>query len=90
MIVSMITTITGKNQITIPSRLVRQLNLEPGTRLDWSIDEEGRLVAQPLPNRHELARKVAGIGRRWLPEGADPVGELVRERGQSDEEENLS
>ncbi len=86
----MITTVSGKNQITIPSRLARQLNIEPGTQLVWSVDEAGRLVAEPLSERSLLARKAAGMGRSWLPEGIDPVGELIRERVQSDQEEGLS
>jgi AbrB family looped-hinge helix DNA binding protein len=85
----MITTVTGKNQVTIPSRLARKLKIQPGTRLYWSIDDQGQLVAQPLPSRGELARRVAGMGRPWLPEGADPVGELIRERSESDSEEDL-
>jgi AbrB family looped-hinge helix DNA binding protein len=80
----MITTVTGKNQITIPASLARELNLEPGTRLDWFIDEAGRLVAQPLPHRALLARKAAGMGRTWLPEGIDPVADLLYERAQSE------
>jgi AbrB family looped-hinge helix DNA binding protein len=85
----MITTVSGKNQITIPSQLARRLNIEPGTQLAWSVDEAGRLVAEPLPQRNLLARKAAGMGRQWLPEGADPVGDLIRERAQSDQEEDL-
>jgi AbrB family looped-hinge helix DNA binding protein len=86
----MITIVSGKNQITIPSRLARRLNIEPGTQLVWSIDEAGRLVAQPLSQRSLLAREAAGMGRSWLPEGADPVSDLIRERAQSDKEEGLS
>ena len=31
----MITTLTGKNQITIPAALSAKLKLKPGTRLEW-------------------------------------------------------
>lgn len=85
----MITTVTGKNQITIPTRLVRQLNIQPGTRFDWSIGEDGVLIARPLPHRSVLAREAAGMGRQWLPEGADPVGDLIRERAGEDKDEGL-
>jgi AbrB family looped-hinge helix DNA binding protein len=85
----MITTVTGKNQVTIPARLARKLNIEAGTRLSWSIDEQGQLVVQPLPHRSVLARQAAGMGRPWLPEGADPIGDLIRERSESDKEEDL-
>jgi len=80
----MITTITGENQITIPAELVRQLNLQPGTRLDWSIQDDGTLIARRIPRRGELARKVAGMGRAWLTQEADPIAELITERMQDD------
>jgi AbrB family looped-hinge helix DNA binding protein len=34
-VLSMITTVTGKNRITIPGELARELDIAPGTRLDW-------------------------------------------------------
>ena len=85
----MITTVTGKNQITIPAKLARKLNIEPGTRLDWSIDEEGKLIAKPLPRRGELARKTAGMGQKWVAKDVDPVADLVRERADEDYNEGL-
>jgi AbrB family looped-hinge helix DNA binding protein len=30
----MITTVTGKNQITIPAELARESDIKPGTKLD--------------------------------------------------------
>ena len=83
----MITTVTGKNQITIPAKLASQLDIQPGTRLDWSVGSDGVLIARPLPGRSELARRAAGMGRPWLPAGADPVADLVNERVREDEEE---
>jgi len=80
----MITTVTGKNQITIPAKLASQLDIQPGTRLDWSLGQDGVIVVRPLPSRGELARRAAGMGRSWLPEGVDPVADLVEERS-SDE-----
>lgn len=76
----MITTVTGKNQITIPAKLASQLEIRPGTRLDWSLGQDGVLIVRPLPSRGELARRAAGMGRSWLPEGVDPVTDLVEER----------
>jgi hypothetical protein len=35
-------------------------------------------------SRGERARKLMGAGRRWLKPGADPVGDLIREREQDD------
>jgi AbrB family looped-hinge helix DNA binding protein len=86
----MITTVTGKNQITIPAKLVSQLNIQPGTRIDWTIGEDGVLMARLLPSRSQLARQAAGMGRSWLTEGADPVAELINERVQADKDEGLA
>jgi AbrB family looped-hinge helix DNA binding protein len=86
----MITTVSGKNQITIPAKLARQLNIQPGTRLNWSISEDGVLIAQPLPVRSVLARQTAGMGRAWLSKDEDPVGDLIRERIREDEDEGLT
>lgn len=85
----MITTVTGKNQITIPAKLARKLNIKPGTRLDWSIDEEGKLIAKLMPRRGEMARQAAGIGKKWVSKDANPVADLIRERADEDYNEGL-
>ena len=85
----MITTVTGKNQVTIPAKLAKQLDIQPGARIDWSIGEGDVLIARVLPPRAELARQAAGMGRPWLIEGQDPIAELIQERIQADEAEGL-
>ena len=86
---SMITTITEENQVTIPAKIIKALNLQPGTRLAWNIGEDGILIAQPLPSRSQLARKAAGMGKDWLSAGVDPIGDLICERVQDDVDEGL-
>jgi AbrB family looped-hinge helix DNA binding protein len=86
----MITTVTGKNQVTIPADLARELNIKAGTQLDWSKDEDGTLRAKPLPGRGELADRLQGFGRQWLKAGEDPVAELIEERVREDQEEGLA
>ena len=56
----MITTVTGKNQITIPAVLARELDITPGNKLDWTKGDAGVLVVKIIPNRAELARRLAG------------------------------
>ena len=85
----MITTVTGKNQITIPAKLARKLGIQPGQRIDWSVGEEGVLTARLLPSRSELANQAAGMGRQWLGDGVDPVADLIEERENADKEEGL-
>ena len=85
----MITTVTGKNQITIPATLARKLNIEPGQRIDWQIDENGVLIARLLAKRGDIARQAAGMGSEWLDEGFDPVADLIDERNHADKNEGL-
>jgi AbrB family looped-hinge helix DNA binding protein len=86
----MITTVTGKNQVTIPAELARALNIKAGTRLEWTPEADGVLRVKPLPSRGDLARRLAGIGRPWLKPGDDPIADLIRERVADDEEEHRS
>jgi antitoxin component of MazEF toxin-antitoxin module len=81
---TMITTITGKNQVTLPAEIVRELKLTPGTQLKWSIGRDGSLIATPQPKRAERAAALHGAGRKLLPSGVDPVRDLIAERLQED------
>jgi AbrB family looped-hinge helix DNA binding protein len=83
----MITTVTGKNQITIPAKIATTAGIQPGVRIDWTLRDDGVLMGRLLPSRGELARKVAGMGRAWLAPGDDPVAELIAERTQDDSAE---
>jgi AbrB family looped-hinge helix DNA binding protein len=89
MILYMITTVTGKNQITIPAKVATAAGIQAGTRIDWKLSEDGVLIGEVLPSRQALARKVAGMGRAWLTPGADPVAQLIEERAQADRDEGL-
>jgi superfamily II DNA or RNA helicase/bifunctional DNA-binding transcriptional regulator/antitoxin component of YhaV-PrlF toxin-antitoxin module len=81
---SMITTITGKNQVTLPAEIVRALELTPGTQLDWSIGPDHTLIATPVLSRAQRAEALIGAGRRYLRPGSDPVRDLIVERQQDD------
>lgn len=83
-------TITGKNQITIPAVVVRELQLEPGMRLEFEFCEERSLIVRPVESRAEKVRRLEGMLRPYLPPGADPIGDLIREREQDDEEMGLA
>jgi len=76
------TTITGKNQVTLPAELVRELGWKPGTRLHWQKLDDNSLVARPVPTRGELARRVMGLARP-LP-GTDPIADLQRMQEEED------
>lgn len=86
----MITTVTGKNQITIPAKIAAAAaGIQPGTRINWRLGEDGILIGELLPTRTELAHQLAGMGRAWLTPDANPLAELIRERAQADSDEGL-
>lgn len=85
----MTTTVTGKNMVTIPADIARELGIRPGWRLDWRRgSNEDELVVRVLPDRAELARRLQGSGREHFPRDVDAVAELDDERARDDEEES--
>jgi bifunctional DNA-binding transcriptional regulator/antitoxin component of YhaV-PrlF toxin-antitoxin module len=62
----MITVVTKENQAAIPVELMHEFNIKPGTRLDWSKDQDGNLRVKPLPSQDDKAiQRTPGIGRDW-------------------------
>jgi bifunctional DNA-binding transcriptional regulator/antitoxin component of YhaV-PrlF toxin-antitoxin module len=79
-IISMITTVTQKNMITIPAAVSRQYGIRPGYRLDWQpVPGTDEIRVRVIPDRAELARRLLGAGRHLAP-ARDAVAELVAER----------
>lgn len=83
----MITTVTGKNQVTIPADLARDLDIRVGTRLEWVKGGGDSAIVRIVPSRAGLARRLAGRGRKYLRPGSDPVRDLIADRVREDEEE---
>jgi len=79
-------TVTGKNQITIPAVIVRELEIEPGMQLEFNIGEERTVIMRPVMSRGELARQLQGKWAHLFGPDDDPIGDLIREREQEDEE----
>jgi len=79
-------TITGKNQITIPAVVVRELQLEPGMRLEFELSGVRAVVVRPALTRAELVRQIEEKWQPLFPPGSDPIGDLIREREQEDED----
>jgi antitoxin PrlF len=55
----MSTTLTSKGQVTIPKRIRETLDLEPGSQVDFEVDEQGRIVilkAQTKATRHSRGK----------------------------------
>lgn len=78
-------TLTRKNQITLPDEIVRALDLAPGSQLAWSIGPDGTLIGTPQPDRAQRAAAAYGAGRRFLHPGDDPVRDLIAERLADDD-----
>ena len=53
-------TLTRKNQITLPAEMVRALDLTPGSQLAWSIGADGTLIGTPQPDRAQRAAAAYG------------------------------
>ncbi|MDX2187634.1 MAG: AbrB/MazE/SpoVT family DNA-binding domain-containing protein [Opitutaceae bacterium] len=61
----MITTVTGKHQVTVPAKLVQELGIGPGSRLRWeSTGNPGEICVRILPSRRSVANSLLGAGRR--------------------------
>ena len=54
----MLATVTSKGQLTLPKAIRQQLRLGVGSRLDFSVNEQGWLMARPVNN---TALGLAGI-----------------------------
>ena len=79
-------TLTSKGQLTLPKALRERLHLEKGDRIDFKIDEQGRLIGVPL-RRGEGSTSAGALrhlaGRR--PVGLDEMDEAIRQRYRGDD-----
>jgi bifunctional DNA-binding transcriptional regulator/antitoxin component of YhaV-PrlF toxin-antitoxin module len=84
----MITTLTGRNQITIPASIAARFSLKPGARIEWlpgAAPDEIRCRILPDPAR--LARELKGAGRKYLRPGqTHPLDLLAQDRGTDEPE----
>jgi AbrB family looped-hinge helix DNA binding protein len=77
----MITTVTGRNQVTIPAEIARRYDLKRGSRLEWTESSQpGEIRCVVLPDLASVAASLRGAGRPYLQPGADPIADLIRER----------
>ena len=83
---AILATVTGKNQITIPAAVVRALELEPGMKVEFEVGEERSVIMRPALTRAERVRQIEEKWQPLFPPGSDPIGDLIRERVQEDEE----
>lgn len=78
----MITTVTGKNQITIPAVIAQRIGIKNGSRIDWQLCAEAdEIRCIVLPDPSTVASQLRGSGKRFLKPGQDPIATLLVERG---------
>ena len=84
----MLAVVTSKGQLTLPKEIRERLGLKAGSRLDFSIDDTGMLVARPVAT---TALGLAGIlkrpGRKPVSVEAmdEAIGRTAAELNASDE-----
>lgn len=79
----MITTLTGKNQVTVPAEIARELGLVPGSRLEWSIgDAPSTIVIGIKPSKSQLLARAQKIGDTFKKR--DLIADLVQNRSSED------
>lgn len=72
-------TLTSKGQTTIPKDVRKRLNLHPGDRLEFVIDEDGRVLVLPASiDASELAGMLKSPARPISVEG---MNRAIRKRG---------
>lgn len=74
-------TLTSKGQVTLPKALRKRLRLEKGDRIEFSVDEKGRLIG--IPERKGGFETAAGAlhhlaGKR--PVSLEEMDDAIRRR----------
>jgi AbrB family looped-hinge helix DNA binding protein len=72
-------TLTSKGQTTIPKDIRNRLKLHPGDRLEFVIDEDGRVLVLPATiDAKELAGMLKAPAR---PVSVEAMNRAIRKRG---------
>ena len=72
-------TLTSKGQTTIPKDIRKRLNLHPGDRLEFVIDEDGRVLVLPASiDASELAGMLKFAARTV---SVEDMNRAIRKRG---------
>ncbi len=72
-------TLTSKGQTTIPKDVRKRLNLHPGDRLEFVIDEDGRVLV--LPASVDAAELAGMLKRPTKPVTIAEMNQVIRKRG---------
>lgn len=72
-------TITSKGQTTIPKDIRDRLHLRPGDRLEFVVDDDGRVVV--LPATVDAAELAGILKPPSRPVSVEAMNQAVRKRG---------
>lgn len=72
-------TLTSKGQTTIPKDVRKRLNLHPGDRLEFVIDEDGRVLV--LPASVDASELAGMLKRPAKPVNVAEMNRAIRKRG---------
>lgn len=72
-------TMTSKGQTTIPKDIRKRLNLHPGDRLDFIIEEDGRVVV--LPASVDASELAGMLKPPTKPVSVAEMNQAIRKRG---------
>ena len=67
-------TLTSKNQTTIPRAVIHALNLQPADQLVYEIEPDGRILLSAKTGT--FASVAASLPRKTRPDGAKTVDEM--------------
>lgn len=76
-------TLTSKGQTTIPKDVRKRLNLHPGDRLEFVIDEDGRVLV--LPASVDASELAGMLKRPAKPVTVTEMNHAIRKRGGGDD-----
>ena len=71
-------TLTSKGQTTIPKDVRKRLNLQPGDRLEFVIDEDGRVLV--LPANIDASGLAGMLKPPARPVSAEDMNRAIRKR----------
>ena len=83
----MITKVTGKNQVTIPAKLARELSIVPGTELEWSrAEEEATIRIRVRPSTDQILLRIQEMAAPYRAKAKEMLEDLQRMRDEDDPE----
>ena len=82
----MTTTLTGKNQITVPAEITQKLGLAAGARFEWALgDQPNQITITIKPTRQQMLERIRELGRKAKRPGVDGVAEFIKWREADDQ-----